>query len=383
MIERILCVDDEPNVLEGYKRQLRKQFDITIMVGGKEGLAAIKEKGPFAVIVSDMRMPEMNGAQFLSRARELAPDTVRMLLTGQSEMQATIDAVNEGNIFRFLSKPCPPEVFSKALLAGIHQYRLVTAERELLEKTLRGSIGVLTEVLGLVSPLAFGKASRVQRLVQQINTILQVPNPWLLEVAAMLSQIGCVAIPDTVLAKIYEGKALAEAEASMFSDHPRVGHDLIKKIPRLEFVAEVIAAQDRHFSDSGTLVDGKTQELSLEARILKVALDCDTLETHGHDRKGALKAMKARTGWYDPYILEALDKTPDDEGAYEPRTVPVSELFSDMVLNQDLLTSSGALIVRKGQKITEALLHRLNNLSANRAVSEPVAVLVPLALLQN
>src|SRR5438128_1027845 len=99
MIERILCVDDEPNVLEGYRRQLRKQFDITIMVGGKEGLAAIKEKGPFSVIVSDMRMPEMNGAQFLARARELAPDTVRMLLTGQSEMQATIDAVNEGNIF--------------------------------------------------------------------------------------------------------------------------------------------------------------------------------------------------------------------------------------------------------------------------------------------
>src|SRR5262245_28427095 len=104
MSERILCVDDEPNVLAGYQRQLRKHYDIEIAQGGEQGLAAIQEKGPYAVIVSDMRMPGMNGAQFLARAKELAPHSVRMLLTGYSDQKAAISAVNDGHIFRFLTK---------------------------------------------------------------------------------------------------------------------------------------------------------------------------------------------------------------------------------------------------------------------------------------
>jgi DNA-binding NtrC family response regulator len=128
-------VDHEENILLAYQRQLRKEFQIETALGGGPAPEAIAQRGPYAVIVSDMRMPGMDGVQFLSKVKERAPDSVRMMLTGNNDLQTAMQAVNEGNSFRFLTKPCTPETLAKALEAGLEQYRLITAERELLEKT--------------------------------------------------------------------------------------------------------------------------------------------------------------------------------------------------------------------------------------------------------
>ncbi|MBU1707079.1 response regulator [bacterium] len=143
MSEKILIVDDEPNILEDFRRQLKRQFrdkeweiQVDTALSGEDGLQAIEVKGPYAVVVSDMKMPGMDGVEFLSRVREKNPDTVRVMLTGQPSMDTAIDAVNEGRIFRFLTKPCPPESLNKVLMAGIKEFRLVKAERKLLEKAL-------------------------------------------------------------------------------------------------------------------------------------------------------------------------------------------------------------------------------------------------------
>ena len=134
MVNRVLFVDDEQGVLDGYERLLRKEFYVTVARGGSLGLAAIEEHGPFAVVISDMRMPEMNGAEFLAQVRQKAPDTVRMLLTGYTDLRAAIDAVNDGNIFRFLTKPCGKEILMEAINIGVTQYHSVTAEKELVKK---------------------------------------------------------------------------------------------------------------------------------------------------------------------------------------------------------------------------------------------------------
>ncbi len=136
MAPKVLFVDDDPNILEAYQRQFWKQYQIDTALAGDRGLEAVAKNGPYAVIVSDLKMPGMNGVQLLSRVREMAPDSVRIMLTGFAEVQTAIDAVNEGNIFRFLTKPCQPDVLARALDAGIEQYRLITANRELLEQSL-------------------------------------------------------------------------------------------------------------------------------------------------------------------------------------------------------------------------------------------------------
>ena len=137
MQNRVLFVDDDPKVLAGIRRQLRKRVPIETVDSGSAGLEAISDKGPFSVVVSDYCMPEMNGIEFLARVRQTAPETVRMLLTGSADLQAAIQAVNQGNIFRFLTKPCSPEQLMEALDSGIKQYRHTRRERKFNQRTRR------------------------------------------------------------------------------------------------------------------------------------------------------------------------------------------------------------------------------------------------------
>ena len=146
---KILCVDDEPNVLEGLLLHLRRKFEVETAISGAAGLEILQRSDAIAVVMSDMYMPEMNGAEFLSRARQIVPDAARILLTGRADIDSAIAAVNNGQIFRFLTKPCPPLVLLTAIEAGVQQHRLVTAERELLEHTLHGCIKALADVLAV------------------------------------------------------------------------------------------------------------------------------------------------------------------------------------------------------------------------------------------
>jgi DNA-binding NtrC family response regulator len=123
LTERILFVDDEECVLDGLKRMLHGEFEVETALSGTKGLATIHLFGPFAVVVSDMRMPVLDGAEFLARVRELSPHSVRMLLTGHNDLTRAIAAVNEGQIFRYLTKPCSKEEMVSAIRLGLVQYR--------------------------------------------------------------------------------------------------------------------------------------------------------------------------------------------------------------------------------------------------------------------
>jgi response regulator RpfG family c-di-GMP phosphodiesterase len=378
MRPRILCVDDEIGVLAVYQAQLAKDFEIIPALGGAEGLATIQASGPFPVIVSDMRMPGMDGAEFLAKARSAAPESVRVLLTAHAEIQTAMAAVNEGRVFRFLTKPCPADTLRQVLQSGVEQYRLVIAEKELLEKTLHGSIKALTDVLAVVNPLAFGRASRVQRLVKHLAVALGIANTWEFEVAALLSQLGCVTLPEPLLVRAYAGEELTPQERQMIETHSRQSHDLLADIPRLETVVESIACRDHRFDGQGLPpTTKKGSELPLGARLLKVALDLDSLEGREHSRAKAIQRVKGRVGWYDPAILEVLEMLPDDQTQFATRYVRVLDLRRDMILGQDVRTSTGILLVRKGQEITGALLHRLRNYATHGRIEEPIVVQVP------
>ncbi|ROQ90129.1 HD domain-containing phosphohydrolase [Desulfosoma caldarium] len=381
MAEKILFVDDDPNILSSFKRTLRKHYDIETAVGPEEGLRVVRNNRSFALIISDLRMPVMDGIQFLSKVREISPETVRMILTGNADLQAAMEAVNRGNIFRFLTKPCPLETLILAIQAGLQQYRLVKAEKDLLEKTLRGAIQVMADVLSLVNPEAFGRASRVRRYAVDIGRRLQVQKLWQLETAAMLSQIGCVILPEEALHKIYTGQPLTAEETQLFSMHPSVGADLIAKIPRLQDVSEIIAYQEKHFDGSGIPKDDCYGDaIPMAARILKVVLDFDALESAGLPRAAALLQMKRRPGCYDPRVLKALEDVLGDEARFEVRDMSIQDLQLGMIVGQDVLSAKGVLLIKKGQEITPALLERLRNFAKTVGVQEPIRVLLPVKL---
>ena len=375
---RILFVDDEPALLAALGRNLRSEhFELATATSGAAAIQMLRHQGPFAVIVSDLRMPEMDGVQLLRTARKVSPDTVRVLFTGQPDMERAIAAINEGEVFRLITKPCPRVQMAVMLQSAIKQYQLITAERVLLEQTLRGSIKALTEILSLTNPLAFGRASRLRQSMSALVSALGIPVNWHLEVAAMLSQIGCVLLSPVTIEKVYAGEPLSETEEDTMGRLPEVVEDILGNIPRLEPVREILRYQNKHFDGTGFPADTVCGEvIPWGARALKVVLDLDALETEGYTESLAFDIMRGRKGWYDPEILGSLAELRKSAAEAQVRELPVGLLQVGMVLAQDVRTSKGMLFIARGQEVTASLLVKLRNLSQNFLADELIRVIV-------
>jgi response regulator RpfG family c-di-GMP phosphodiesterase len=369
--QKVLFVDDEPAILDSFRVMLRRRFDVYTALGPEEGLKVLQGPEKFAVVVSDLKMPSMDGITFLSRVREIAPDTVRLMLTGFADVEVAIGAVNQGQVFRFLTKPCPREVLAMALQAALDQHRLVMAERELLRGTLRGSIQVLTEALSLANPEAYGRSQRIKTLTRKLAKAADIPLTWDLDLTAMLSHIGCMALPRAVLEKIASGQDLTPEEQRLYDSHPTVGAGLLEHIPRLERVAEMIGRQhERYDSHPST---GK----EVGARILKIATDYDMLESRGMVPVDILERLSSCKGCYDPGLLAALDLAVGRDTGYILRRVAIVDLQEYMVLEEGIATEQGLLLLAKGAELTAAGLRRIIQARSAFTIIEPVLVRVP------
>lgn len=375
---RVLCVDDEPNVLQGLSMVLRRPFDVVPAVGAAAGLEALRHDRQIAVIVSDMRMPGMDGAAFLREARTLAPDATRLLLTGQADIDSAIAAINEGRIFRFLTKPCPPPQLISAINAAVEQHRLVTAERVLLEQTLHGSIRMLTDVLGLVHPLAFGRAARIKQLVGELADKLQFAARWQVEIAAMLSQLRALALDAAIAEKLYYGQPLQPDEQTAVARAAESAMQLLANIPRMELVRAMLGGYyGLRPGGSVPQVYGERGLAETGAGMLRIAAAFDELEAQGNTAALAIDMLRMQQDRYPPELLQALTVL---RAAAAPRRelrdLPFSALRPGMVFAQDITLANGVLIVPRGHEVTAALIERLRGLRPG-ACREPVRVVIP------
>ncbi|CAM2065460.1 Response regulator [Sulfidibacter corallicola] len=381
MNRKVLIVDDDPHLLEGCQRQLRKHCDVFTAEGGLAGLRAIQDQGPFEVIVSDFRMPGMDGITFLEKASEVDQGAIHMMLSGQADMEAMIDVVNAGHIFRFLTKPCKAGHLAEAINAGFQQHRLIKAEKELLEMTLNGSIQMLVEVLSITNPIAFNRALRIKKTVLSLGKRLGLNNLWKLEIAAMLSQTGFVSVPNEVVQMGLKGGKLLTREEQMFWDYPKQGSHLVANIPRLEEVAQAIAYQEKQFDGGGYPEDRvKGEEIPMLSRVLKIVLDFDLMKLQGKSKNQIPQLLQAWKSRYDPRVFKAMM----DELGFTPKQkmvaveVTVEELKKGMVIRQNLKTNRGVLLVPAGVELNGLMIMRLRNFAANGALDDKINVLKPL-----
>jgi response regulator RpfG family c-di-GMP phosphodiesterase len=379
---KVLCVDDEPQVLQGIQRQLRKQFHIETAEGAEEALEMIAKQGPYAVVVSDMRMPRMNGVELLAIVKERSPQSARIMLTGNADQQTAIDATNQGAIYRFLNKPCSTEALSNALLDGIEQHRLITAEKELIEKTVRGSVKMLASVLSLARPDAFGRSSRIRPIVKKLCQHLKVKKAWQVDMAAMMSQIGWVTLPEDLVTKVLVNTPLNSDERKLYQNHPNVGHDLVAHIPRLEAVAQIIAYQNTPFKDpTASPQQPQGENIPIGSRILMAVISFDEKLAKNPSVTQVINEMRNASDDYDPQVLTLLAKVTVEDAAkdYRQETLPISSLTSAMILAQDIFTEKGVLMVGKGQEVSPMLSQRLKNFEQMDQIEGPIKVLVPIA----
>jgi len=355
-----MCVDDEPRVLEGLVLHLRRDYEVHTASSAAVAMKSLIDMGTApAVVVSDMRMPVTDGATFLKQVMQLYPETTRILLTGEPGREAAVDAINKGQIFRFLTKPCAPDQLRAAVDAAVTQHRVLIAERVLLQETLIGCIKALIDVLAITNPVAFGRASRVTRLANDLanpnNSSSSGKRFWQLEAAAMLSQIGYISLPVELVEKIYYGERLTPEEKILMEGVPQVARTLLGHIPRLEPVLQILSEAIQPTKAVG---DGM---IKLGASILRLVLDYDGLVAQGHSASVALQTLRSNKLHDEEMLTKLGNMLGAGTAAEEIRTIPLRLVKPGMVILDDLRSHMGTLLVPKGFEVTEAFLERMRN----------------------
>lgn len=387
MTDTILLVDDEPAVLKIHARLLEPltavapgadapSIAIRTVGSGMEAEAYLLEHPACAVVLSDLKMPGMDGIALLERVRTLAPDAVRIIVTGNADVHSAIEAINRTAIFRLLTKPCGGPALRTAVGDALTQYQLVVAERQLLAHTLRGSVQVMVEMLSLIDPAGSSRALRIHRYVQHVIRTLSLRDAWALEVAAMLSHLGALTLVTARPAAGAGGPETPPEETRLA--HPRAGSELLKHIHRLDGVAGIIALQQDPIDPAETHVPLVDRVLTRRGgQVLRVAIEFDAATSRGVGREAALAGMRQQPMEFDWTAVDSLRDVEVPERAFEPRIEAIADLAVGMILDEDFFNRSGFLIMPRGQEITTPVLLRLRSHGSPDDHRTRVRVLAP------
>lgn len=382
MNNKILCVDDEESILRGFQLNLRKDFELHLASDGVEGLEIFEKEGGFALVLSDMRMPRMNGAEMLAEIKKRDHEVSTILLTGHTDFDSAMAAVNDGNVFRMLSKPCPPERLIKVLNDGLEQYDLICSKRILLDQTLRGAVDALAESLSTAKPLFFGRVQRVRRMANELAMKQDAPNAWRVDVASVFSQLAYLALPENVTEDVYYRRDLSKEVKALLAKFPEDTRNILNKIPGLEEVGEILKSVDVQYRFEEEKEDG----VRLAASILKVALDFDYYEEQGYNRSIIVSTLKERNKDYDPKVTQSLsDLIVIAEETSTLQEIKIDDIDIGMRLSQELRLDDGFLIAAAGTDVDRQLLKVIRNYNscyAETPFPKRVQVIVPVNFLK-
>ena len=355
---KILFVDDEPSILKGFKLNLGRKYEVFVAESGGEGLRILEEDGPFEVIVSDFSMPGMNGADFLEKVREQNKEVVTMLLTGQANFDDLCEVVRRGEIFRLLGKPCSPETLDKNLQQALRQFQLISAEKELLEKTLNGAIGAMTSLLSAANPLFFGRAQRVKILARDIAKEMKIAHEWRLEVASDFCYLGYLTLPAISQQKVYDGEQLSDDVKQVVAGFPKFVSDLLEDIPRLGKIRKIIELIQVDYRPSE---DDYAEEHKI-ASIIRLAQEYDHWDTKALTKSEIFEKLREIESMFLPGSLDALANTRELSGGFmEANQVSPTELKPGMRLMEELRLSDGKMLAPLGSMVSFSFVQMVHS----------------------
>lgn len=372
---RVLLVDDEQNILNAYKRKFRlnSDFELITALGGEVAIDLAKqnaEEKEFSVIISDMRMPNINGVELLQKMQNISPNTVRLMLTGNADQETAIQAINQGKIFRFFNKTGSDEDFEEGIRDALEQYKLITAEKELTEKTLTGSLRVLVDLLEVTKPETFKHTNRLKNWARNILVELRPEKCWEINIAIQLAHIGEIMLPEPLTKKYYSRKELKEDEQKVIHEIPQISSDLLRKIPRLENISKIILHQDLRYDGSNNLhnLSVKGKDIPYGARLLKILNDIAYISGENDPNLSTFEQIDKQKHYYDPDILTSVrqyflgkEDKPEIQYIDKPISVPISELKEGDKLLSSIVSENESLLLISGSYLTQSQIKMLHN----------------------
>lgn len=435
----ILMVDDEPSILKALTRCFRK-LPCTLKTAGSgaEGLAILKEsKRAVSLILSDQRMPEMDGATFLEKSRTIFPYASRFLLTGYSDLAALTHAINKGGIHRFLSKPWDDAVLLDTVVEGLRQYELILENKRLIALTTRqnqelekkvaertcevnrkhaaltkanrslqegfyNTVRALASVLDMSTPSLAGHGRRVSELslamARQMG--LKSLDVMQVEVAALLHDIGKAGFSEALTRTMPQD--MSRDDQIRYRSHPEQGQNILRVIPQLDGVGLLIRHHHERYDGEG-FPDGLSEtEIPLGARIISVAdafdrtlhnpalssaavksylREKDTTQEYGKGdtllrQAAAFRIKQNAFSQHDPDVVKSLLDILKSQGVTSKaeQSIPFHKLRAGMRLTRPLYTTQGRYLLPYETPVTEDLLYRLHKLHRNEPIQEPVMI---------
>lgn len=375
-VETILVVDDQPENIDVIVGLLKSHYKVKAARSGEGALKIAFSDNPPDLILLDVMMPEMDGyevcAQLMINASTQDIPVIFVTALGGDDDETKgfeMGAVD------FVTKPISPPTLLARVNTHIELQRAKRGVEKTLSETLSGSVAVLTEILAMANPTAFGRGVRMRKLVRFIVQKLERKDAWQFELAAMLCQVGCVTVPAEVLKKIYQGVFVSEEEMKLFEKHPQTGARLLAKIPRLETVVSMVADQN-HPKGAPFNDDPRVRPADvLGPQILKIVLDFEKDMVQGITPQASIQAMEGRKRNYDPTLVAVLSKAVKIKKV--EKQIMAAHLEPGMTFAKDVYADSGELILNKGTEVTAPVLKMIQELNSAKGVRQPLVVLVP------
>ncbi len=400
----ILFVDDEENILNSLKRVFRKEGHNVLMAkSAKEGMDLFQLKQP-SIVVSDQQMPEITGVEFLKFVRDRNSETIRILLTGHSDIKATIQAINEGGIYRYISKPWDDNEIRFVIRQAVNHLDMKAENKKLTELTKSQNKELKSLNLHLEQKVSdrtkdiSEKNDQLKRLYEELESnfddfirafvgILEIYNPLLgnhskrvaaisrlialklkleqetiqnIEMAAMLHDIGMIGMPGFILDTPLGD--LKNAEREIFFQHPIIGEATLSSMKKFEKASTIIRSHHENYNGSGFPDHLKEDQIPIESRVISVVDAYDEVKKLGifkvkHKFQDPNYFITNNSGKrFDPAIVDAFFEVLKELKikASREKEISFSMLREGMVISRDVVTTSGVFLVAKDTILKEA-----------------------------
>jgi ActR/RegA family two-component response regulator len=303
-LPRVLCVDDDERLLAGLALRLRRHFEVTTATSAVEALARLDLRRPFAAVVSDMRMPQNDGVSFLSALRRVAPETTRLLLTGQADVASAIAAVNEGEVFRFLLKPIETPALVSCLNEAVARHHEVLEQRRQTEDLVAGVTRLLMLPLSLHSTALGFEADRVRLIVADVTAVVCPRQQWSVELATVAANIACMALSPELVNKWKSRVAMNTRECERVNHAIHRCLDIMRLVPPMHDACEALALLAPIAERPGEW--RPPLNASIPARVLYFIMSLEGARLRGHSVSDALVQMRRGAADSDAALINAM-----------------------------------------------------------------------------